>query len=529
MENISELQNEAENYFLHTNYMNKRILQDVIHVRESYEDTWNHLNQKDREQAINDEIILPEVVLKHEQRGPEIISFPQLRIKSGQNIILDEDLKSGEKIKYRDEHSGPFSWKTRSQQDLNLSLSMVDPAAVDRDGYQLVAARRSAILSCPFGQYSKIPKAAKPVSIPVVPNVNKPLPETTKENKKESGEDIYIPSSVNQSISHSTNRPITQTINPPKVEQTADSESTDNLVFSSVNQPEQAVNQPEYQSTNQPETPSIDKSAAQPNNQSTLEVGNSPQHTPRSLEDVTSMVSSIVISQEDNLVLDFSRPLDYAEGSSLSTGSSTPRDESSGLLNKMKEIKERTMSLKRSLTPTMRRKKSTSSVDTGSMMLSMSSGGSAELSDLSPNKTKIIRAVSCNRPSAPPPPPPSCTATPPPQSNNVTPQSNVGPPPSQLCNTISVQPPGGSPLRRAGPTAQPAVQPPGGSPLRRAGPPAPPARDPQTRISCRDLSAAEIVDRDQSSDTEIVAEETDSVHDENGDVHKTGFDFLDDW
>ena len=41
------------------------------------------------------------------------------------------------------------------------------------------------------------------------------------------------------------------------------------------------VNQPEYQSTNQPETPSIDKSAAHPNNQSTLEVGNSPQHTPR--------------------------------------------------------------------------------------------------------------------------------------------------------------------------------------------------------------------------------------------------------
>jgi len=74
------LQNEAENYFLHTNYMNKRILQDVIHVRESYEDAWNHLNQKDREQAINDEIILPEVVLKHEQRGPEIKSYPQLRI-----------------------------------------------------------------------------------------------------------------------------------------------------------------------------------------------------------------------------------------------------------------------------------------------------------------------------------------------------------------------------------------------------------------------------------------------------------------
>ena len=35
-----------------------------------------------------------------------------------------------------------------------------------------VTARRSAILSCPFGQYySKIPKFAKPVSIPIVPSL----------------------------------------------------------------------------------------------------------------------------------------------------------------------------------------------------------------------------------------------------------------------------------------------------------------------------------------------------------------------
>ena len=56
----------------------------------------------------------------------------------------------GQLLKYL-EHG----WPLLILKDLNLSLSMVDPAAVDRDGYQLVAARRSAILSCPFGQYSK--------------------------------------------------------------------------------------------------------------------------------------------------------------------------------------------------------------------------------------------------------------------------------------------------------------------------------------------------------------------------------------
>ena len=35
----------------------------------------------------------------------------------------------------------------------------------------MVTARRSAILSCPFGQYNKMPRVAKPVSIPVVPTL----------------------------------------------------------------------------------------------------------------------------------------------------------------------------------------------------------------------------------------------------------------------------------------------------------------------------------------------------------------------
>jgi len=46
--------------------------------------------------------------------------------------------------------------------------------------YGTVAARRSTILSCPFSQYSRIPRLAKPVSIPVVPGM--------KAKKNECGE-----------------------------------------------------------------------------------------------------------------------------------------------------------------------------------------------------------------------------------------------------------------------------------------------------------------------------------------------------
>eukprot|EP00092_Neocalanus_flemingeri_P016850 GFUD01018226.1.p1 GENE.GFUD01018226.1~~GFUD01018226.1.p1 ORF type:complete len:214 (+),score=19.95 GFUD01018226.1:153-794(+) len=44
----------------------------------------------------------------------------------------------------------------------------------------MVSARRSTILSCPFNQYSRTPRLAKPVSIPVVPGLKK---TSCKENK----------------------------------------------------------------------------------------------------------------------------------------------------------------------------------------------------------------------------------------------------------------------------------------------------------------------------------------------------------
>ena len=71
---------------------------------------------------------------------------------------------------YRDEHSAPFGWKTRSQQ--NLHFDIYSEPGVPGPGMTAVTARRSAILSCPFGQYySKMPKFAKPVSIPIVPSL----------------------------------------------------------------------------------------------------------------------------------------------------------------------------------------------------------------------------------------------------------------------------------------------------------------------------------------------------------------------
>jgi len=468
------IQTMAENYFLQTNYSNRRILEDIIHVRESYEDTWHQLTQHEKDQALDDEIILPEVALKHAlgqnkqhtNDPPQIKSFPKLRVKSGQKIVEEEDLKTGEKTKYRDEHSGPFSWKTRSQQDLSLDLTPVNLDASLEEGQVVVAARRSAILSCPFNQYSRIPKTAKPVAIPVVPDVGRPVCRNSQDDDSSCGGII----------------------------------SDGNVLHA--------------------------------------------DSLPSCIEEVTSMASSIVIAQEDNLVLDFSQPLLPSSesafstasstprsgmtgssslagrtGSSSSAGSSTPREDTS-LLGKMKD---RTLSLKKNLTPTLRRKKSSASTETGSTFLCdsvsiLSSDGEITPTKLPTNKVGS-RAVSCHRPTAPPPPPP-------PQGGSPTLQQFGG---SEQAPVSSSSQTGGVPAagmtRKTGP------------------PPAPPTRNPFTRISSRPASMDDIVgDSLESTNTAAInCTEANTADTKSSEIEqkstptsteaiaKTGFDFLDNW
>ena len=92
-------------------------------------------------------------------------------------------MRSFQPFSYRDEHSSPFGWKTRSQQNLHFDIydskEELDQESVE--GLDCVSARRSAILSCPFGQYSsRTPRTAKPVSIPVVPNASGEIIAHTK-------------------------------------------------------------------------------------------------------------------------------------------------------------------------------------------------------------------------------------------------------------------------------------------------------------------------------------------------------------
>lgn len=124
---------------------------------------------------------------KKETPNKFLSSFPKIKIRTGQKFIVEDSNTPDGKVSvvgivlfvitslhfqpysYRDEHSSPFGWKTRSQQNLHFDIYSDGGRP---EGCDVVTARRSAILSCPFGQYNKMPKVAKPVSIPVVPSLS---------------------------------------------------------------------------------------------------------------------------------------------------------------------------------------------------------------------------------------------------------------------------------------------------------------------------------------------------------------------
>lgn len=85
----------AEDYFYNLNPLAKRIGEDVKATKEAYEDLWNNLSVKEKNQAIDETIIQPEVALKYTLNNidsptdlPEL--YPKLKIQTGLKYIIDE-------------------------------------------------------------------------------------------------------------------------------------------------------------------------------------------------------------------------------------------------------------------------------------------------------------------------------------------------------------------------------------------------------------------------------------------------------
>ncbi|XP_028048799.1 uncharacterized protein C1orf198 homolog isoform X2 [Monomorium pharaonis] len=124
----STLTARAEEYFYNINSIAQKIGEDIIATKDAYEGLWNTLNTAERNQAINETIIQPEVALKYTSKKFELSRelpewYPKLRIQTGMKYVIDE---TGSTLRWRDEHSAPFSFMTQSQMNLSLIDSNED-------------------------------------------------------------------------------------------------------------------------------------------------------------------------------------------------------------------------------------------------------------------------------------------------------------------------------------------------------------------------------------------------------------------
>ncbi|GFN97150.1 chromosome 1 open reading frame 198 [Plakobranchus ocellatus] len=111
-------------YFYRTNHINKTILLQEKIFKKHLDNQWENI-PPERKDALLDLLFVDEEVREKYSRYKDDIcttegceeSFPRLLINSGQKINVDFE---NELWTWRDEHSGPFSWMSRSQQDLTL-------------------------------------------------------------------------------------------------------------------------------------------------------------------------------------------------------------------------------------------------------------------------------------------------------------------------------------------------------------------------------------------------------------------------
>ncbi|KAG7199793.1 hypothetical protein KM043_000456 [Ampulex compressa] len=123
MSNGTTFGSRAERYLYSINPLARRIGEDIAATKEAYEGLWNTLTVSERNQAINETIIQPEVALRYtlakvEKLGKDLPDwYPKLRIQTGMKYVIDE---TGSTLRWRDEHSAPFSFMTQSQMNLDL-------------------------------------------------------------------------------------------------------------------------------------------------------------------------------------------------------------------------------------------------------------------------------------------------------------------------------------------------------------------------------------------------------------------------
>lgn len=124
----------AEEYFRTMNPLASKIHEDIVEAKSSYEAIWDTLMEKEKTEIINESLIKPDISLKYalldnldfDLDNPpvpkdDLMSF--FGREHGQRIIQDEHSS------YKDEHSAPFLYQTKSQ----LNLCVLSDARIPKE------------------------------------------------------------------------------------------------------------------------------------------------------------------------------------------------------------------------------------------------------------------------------------------------------------------------------------------------------------------------------------------------------------
>lgn len=103
------LKSVADEYFSNLNPTASRLYKDLQETKSSYEELWATLSEKEQQTILSESIIKPEVCIKYCTGTSETENQ-----KYASKIVFDDHCS------YRDEHSGPFSFRTQSQRDLSF-------------------------------------------------------------------------------------------------------------------------------------------------------------------------------------------------------------------------------------------------------------------------------------------------------------------------------------------------------------------------------------------------------------------------
>ncbi|XP_053698199.1 uncharacterized protein LOC128745203 [Sabethes cyaneus] len=131
----------VENYFANLNDLSRKIALDIGEIKATYEHIWDDLSYDEQMEIINETLIKPELTLKYFDNfstssesfkniidgGDDNSDDRKVNLYDGKSLHTFQHLKTGRKVihdesvgLFRDEHSAPFSHKTKSQ--INLSI-----------------------------------------------------------------------------------------------------------------------------------------------------------------------------------------------------------------------------------------------------------------------------------------------------------------------------------------------------------------------------------------------------------------------